>query len=249
MTKIKRPETEILYQDLKDIGASQDESAHEDDLAQEILDFLAMAAGFKPVFLLGRGMDAPGWLLGVANVASEAGFRVIEGPYWDATPFGKFPDWYKDQTQAQLAPFTATYISADRETADQIDAIKDADGRLSITLEAQLLGYPDCCVAVHYDRAVQYHQAIFSILKRHAGGDDAQMQALLRGGATLGPATPEEIAHMEVAFDLNPAPFGSWNQCQHCARHNDSPSAKLSEQYKNLAETTDLDLLRTLSRV
>ena len=130
----------------------------------------------------------------------------------------------------------------------EINAINEAGGRLSMSTEARLLGYPECCVAAHYDSAGRYHQAILSIVKRLAGGDRTQMQALLRSGVPLFPKTPRESANMEALFLLDPASFGSWNQCQSCAEDDHSPSAKLSEKYRALAETTDVELLRTLSR-
>jgi len=247
MTKIDTLKTEPLYRKLEALGGGLAGPVDRGEVAQEILDFLAMAARLKPVCLLGRGLDVPDWIAGAADVALGAGFQVIEGPFWDATPFGKFPDWYRDHTLAQFVPYTAIYICADRETAGQIGAINDAGGRLAMTEEARLLGYPDCCVVAHYDRANRYHQAIMAILTRLTGGDERHMQTLFRGGAALAPTTKEEIALMEAAFDFHPAPFGSWNQCPPCARKGDSPSAKLSEQYKALAESIDPDLSRALS--
>jgi hypothetical protein len=246
MTETKNSEIGWICRHLRDIGNSLSGTVDTGDLAQEILDFLAMAAGLKPVFLLGRGLESPQWVADVTGLAADAGFQVVKGPFWDATPFGKFPDWYKEHTVAQLEPFRATYVCSSRETARELGSINDSGGRLSMSAEARLLGYPVCCVVAHYDRAVRYHQAIFAILRRLAGGDEAQMRELLRGAAALVPNTQGEIAHMEAAFDLRPAPYGSWNQCPHCARNDDSPSAKLSEQYKDLAETTDPELVQNL---
>lgn len=228
-----------IYQALKDLEDGLAGTADTEDLAQETLDFLAMADGLKPVFLLGRGMEPPQWVAGAAALAGDLGFRVVEGPLWDATPFGKFPDWYRQHIVDQLAPLRAVYICSSGETAQEIAAINDAQGRLSMTMEARLLGYPECCVVAHYDRAMRYHQAILSILKRLAGGEDGRMPALLRGGAALAPVTRGEIAHMEAAFDLQPAPFGSWNQCPHCTGNDDSASAALSQKYRTLAEAID----------
>ena len=241
MIETKSPEIGLLYQNLKDVEAALSEPIEAGDLAQEILDFLAMAAGLKSVFLLGRGVELLEWIAGARDLAGKFGFYVMQGPFWDATPFGKFPDWYRDYTVTQLVPFRATYICSSRETAQEIGSIKDSGGRLSMMVEARLLGYPECCVVAHYDRVVSYHHAIFSILKRLAGGDEAQMQALLRGGAALAPKTKREIAHMEAAFELHPAPYGSWNQCPHCARNEESLSAELSRIFRSLAETTDAE--------
>jgi len=236
-----------IWQRLRDAKTSLAGVVPAPELTQEALDFLAMAAGLKPVFLAGRGLDVPAWLAAIGDLARDHGFPAVAGPLWDATPFGKFPGWYRDDAQARLAPLRAVYVCASEETAQEVEKISTAGGRLSMTAEARLLGYPDCCVVAHYDRAVRYHRAIFSILRRLAGGDEARMQALLGGGAALAPKTEREIADMEAAFELHPAPFGSWNQCPHCARNDTSPSAKLSRRYQSLAETIAPDLWRELT--
>ena len=247
MIETKIPEIRPFYEKLREIGDSLADTVDTGDLAQEILDFLAMAAGLKPVCLLGRGLDSSRWVAGAAGLAEAFGFLVVQGPFWDATPFGKFPGWYRDHTLAQLAPLRAMYVCSSRETAQEIKLINDADGRLSVGTEARLLGYPECCVVAHYDRVGRYHLAILSILKRLAGGDEAQMQTLLRSDNALLPMTQREIAHMEAALDLQPVSFGSWNQCPHCARNDDSPSAELSRQYSSLAETIDPELCQKLA--
>ena len=239
MIETKSPEIELLYQTLRDMENTLADPVPTDELAQEILDFLAMSAGLKPVYLMGRGLESAQWVAAVTGLAGDLGFHAMEGPFWDSTPFGKFPGWYRDHNVAQLAPFRATYVCSFRETAQEIASINDAGGRLSMSAEARLLGYPVCCVVAHYDRAVRYHQAIFSILRRLARGEEPRMAALLQGGAALAPKTQAEIAHMEAAFDLQPAPYGSWNRCQHCARSDNSPSAELSRKYRSLADTTD----------
>lgn len=239
MTETKCREIGRLYKNLRNIEGSLSDPVDPGGLAQETLDFLAMAAGLKPVLLLGRGLEAPQWIEGATALARDFGFHAVHGPFWDATPFGKFPGWYRDHTVTQLSPYRAVYVCSSGDTAQEIETINEAGGRLSMTAEAHLLGYPVCCVVAHYDRAVRYHQAIFAILKRLAGGDGVQMQALLRGGAALTPKTQDEIAHMEAAFDVQPASFGSWNQCPYCARNDGSPSAELSRKYQSLAESID----------
>lgn len=246
MIVTKNPEIGPIYKGLRRIQGALPGSIDQGHFAPEILDFLAMVAGLKPVCLLGRGGEPPQWIAAVAELAEKAGFRVIPGPLWDATPYGKFPDWYKDHTVAQLAPFTALYVCSSQDTVDEIAAVNRAGGRLSMSAEASLLGYPECCVVAHYDRAVRYHQAILAILRRLAGGRDDQMKALLRGGTELVPETPGEIAHMEAAFRIIPASYGSWNQCPYCVANDTGRSMALSRQYKSLAATIDLEWFRDL---
>lgn len=239
-------EIQRVYRRLRDAEASLAGAVPAPELAQAGLDFLAMAAGLKPVFLAGRGLDAPAWLAAIGDLAGELGFHVLTGPLWDATPFGKFPGWYRDHALAPLAPLRAVYVCPSDETAREVADINAGGGRLAMTTEARLLGYPDCCVVAHYNRAVHYHNAVFAILNRLARGDAARMQALLTGGAALAPKTDREIADMEAAFDLHPAPFGSWNRCPFCARTDDSPSARLSHRYEALARRIDPALAEAL---
>ena len=105
-----------------------------------------------------------------------------------------------------------------------------------MTEEGRLLGYPDCCVAAHYDRALRYHRATISILKRLAKGNEGQMLSLLTGGANFAPTTKDEIVDFEEAFSISPATHGSWNMCSRCVSNPNSLSKKLSMEYQNLLE-------------
>ena len=46
---------------------------------QEMLDFLAMIYGIKPVVLIGRGFDDQQWISGVRRVARDMNLYEIEG--------------------------------------------------------------------------------------------------------------------------------------------------------------------------
>ena len=62
---------------------------------QEMLDFLAMMAGIKPVYLLGRGFDDPPWVKGVIAIADKMGLHIINGPEWNACPDAhEYPAWF-----------------------------------------------------------------------------------------------------------------------------------------------------------
>lgn len=233
------PEIREIYKDLQRIEGSLSDAVDPAEIGQETLDFLAMAAGLKPVCLLGRGAGTPEWVTRAADLSRARRFYAVEGPFWDATPYGHVPGWYRDHSVAQIAPLTALYICSTRERAKEIAAVSQAGGRLSMSVEADLLGYPHCCVVAHYDRAVHYHRAILSILRRLARGQEGRMQELLRGGAALAPKTTDEIADMEAAFEILPAPYGSWNQCRYCAGNVESPSAALSNEYRALADRVD----------
>ncbi|MBK19619.1 MAG: hypothetical protein CMM52_12365 [Rhodospirillaceae bacterium] len=227
-----------LFELLKRQGADIDRS----ELIAEIHDFLAMLYGIKPVFLHGRGLAPENWIEEVLNLARDLELEIIEGPFWDATPYGEFPNWYHEHCRAELKPYRAWYICQDAETVDAVQSVNSANGRLSIPKEAKLLGYPECCVNAHYARASHYHRGTLSILKRLTKGNEKQMQDLVRGGAHLAPETEKEIKHFDAAFEIHEPELGSWNMCASCVRSTNQASATLVQQYLNLIEECGLKL-------
>ncbi len=223
---------------LKDLTGAGPTSPEE---AQEALDFLAVAAGLKPVFVAGRGAGDSGWRDAVGNIAASEGLAVSRGPLWEATPWtppearNGIPEWYREGCARQLARRDALYICGSGPDADAVSTVNTAAGRLTIDDEARLLGYPECCVAAHYERAICYHRATMSMLRRLGANDETRMRALFEGGANMAPATQEELDDLDAAFDIRPAPFGSWNMCAKCADDPGSPSARLSARYRKLA--------------
>ena len=211
------------------------------EIAQEMLDFLAMMAGLKPVFAMGRGVDGPGWQEAIRALASDEKLTATEGPLWDATPWQssigdiRLPEWYADGCRTEMAGLTAIAICRTKSIAAHIETVNKAGGRLSMAEEARLLGYPTCCVRAHYERALRYHRATLSMLRRLGNDDPARMQALLAGGAHRTPVTDDEIADLDAAFSIDPAPFGSWNRCALCASAESTPSSALSARYRKLA--------------
>ena len=220
----------------------QDDSADRRELVAEIHDFLSMLDGIKPVFLHGRGLAPSSWVEHVRSIAEDLGLRVIEGPFWDATDYEEFPEWYAGHCRVELEPYRAWYICNDETVAEFVKNINDVGGRLAMTEEAQLLGYPECCVNAHYDRTRQYHSGTVAILKRLANGDDIKMQELFAGGAQLDPVTQQEIDDFDAAFDVYEPLIGSWNMCPACARGTNSASQILSRQYSDVIQKAELRL-------
>jgi hypothetical protein len=88
---------------------------------QEMLDFLAMRAGIKPVFLLGRGFDDKQWIEGAIAMARKAGLHVVEGTMWDAKPDDEaLPAWFRDHLEGVQPKDQAFYICRTRATADAV---------------------------------------------------------------------------------------------------------------------------------
>ncbi len=95
----------------------QDNSVDRRELIAEIHDFLAMLEGIKPLLLHGRGLAPRDWIKEVLIIAQELGLYVIEGPFWDATTFESFPDWYANYYRKELQPYRAWYICKDTAIA------------------------------------------------------------------------------------------------------------------------------------
>lgn len=220
----------------------QDETADRGELVAEIHDFLAMLDGIKPVFLHGRGLAPPNWIENVLKIAANLELYTLEGPFWDATAYGEFPEWYAVHCRAELQPYRAWYICRDLAIAEVVQKINSANGRLSITEEANLLGYPECCVTAHYERARRYHRGSLAILKRLAKGDENKMQDLFSGGAHLAPVTAQEINDFDEAFEIHEPEFGSWNMCRACAKETNRTSLELVGKYSEVIQKAELKL-------
>jgi hypothetical protein len=242
MSALDKPRLRNSLRKLRALEAGLDPAVDRAELAQETLDLLAVQAGLKPAFLLGRGLDDPSWTSGVLSLALDMRLHAVEGPYWDATPFGgDIPGWYAGDALSALARRRAWYVCKAPAVARAVRRVCDGGARPTIAEEAALLGYPECCVAAHYGRGLAYHRALLSILQRRADGDQERMRSLLREEAHLKPETEAEKADFDRAMAVIPAPFGSWNLCDACAASGDSPSARLSSRYHALAEAIDRD--------
>lgn len=137
---------------------------------QEMLDFLAMRAGLKPVHLLGRGFDDRDWIDGALAMARKAGLHVIEGPMWNAKPPEEaFPTWYRDHLKATEPVGNVHYICHTKGTAEAVEK-SFANPPISMDDEARLLGYPPCCVRAHYDRTSLLDQTFYKMLERTGAG-------------------------------------------------------------------------------
>lgn len=217
----------------------QDESVDRRELIAEIHDFLAMLEGIKPVLLHGRGLAPTHWVKEVIRIAHELGLYVIEGPFWDATTYEAFPDWYANHCRKELQPYRAWYICKGDAIAKSVWRVNRAAGRLSVSEEARLIGYPECCVKAHYERSRRYHWGALAILKRVASGDEKRMRTLLANKDPLVPVTQQELDDFKTAFDIHEPKLGSWNLCHACVCGTDSPSEVLSQQYCEMVQKAE----------
>ncbi len=202
---------------------------------QEALDFVAMAAGIKPVYVTGRGFDEPGWCETVGAVARTGGFHTATGPYLHAAPADEsLPDWFTAPTRERLAAGRALYVVKSRRVAAELAPL--ADGvQPDIAREARLLGFPECCVAAHYATASALERQRFDSIERRANGDEAEMRRLAATGEPVPPETDEERARLAEALQVRPAPNTSLNMCAACAADLQSPGWRLAADYAALS--------------
>jgi len=206
--------------------------------AQEALDFLAVIAGMKPVYVLGRPPLDEAWDAAVLGAARALRLHIVEAPYWQAADtLAGFPAWFRESVQDKLADMTAIYISKSPIVAPR-----------SFAEEARLLGFPECCVAAHYEREQAFNAAWLEDLRIAAHGDEAEMRRLLEDdeGLDFDDLPEETLARYAAAADFEPAPFTSINMCADCRAKQDSPAREIGARYAALAREIDPDLYALL---
>lgn len=235
-----------VYRRLASVAGSLGNALDSRAAAQEILDFLAVFDGLKPAVLIGRGLDDERWIAGVLGIAAALELSIVDAPLREAgRPAADVPDWYADHLEETLAAGRAWYVAASEPVAKALRAMSRGD-RYDVADEAWLLGYPECCVAAHYDRADAWHRLTVAVLGREAGGDEGAVLSMLRAGVAVRPVTDAEQRLYAAATGFAPSPFGSWNMCESCASNPDSPSARLAARYRDLAENVDPELAALL---
>ena len=204
---------------------------------QEAIDFVAMMAGLKPVYVSGRGFEHEGWHATVLELAASNGLYVVAGPYWEAgRESSSLPGWFVERVRKGVDEGRAHYVTKARAAADEIKSLTE-DDRPTIEQEARLLGFPVCCVEAHYATAAAFESATFEILSRRAGGDETEMKRLAEGPEPVVPESDEERALLAMAVSVRPVRYTSLNMCEKCAADPDSPAAKLSAAYGALVDT------------
>ena len=203
---------------------------------QEAIDFVAMMAGLKPVYVSGRGFDEEGWHAAVLELAASNGLYVVAGAYWEPErPPSDLPDWFVERVRKGLDEGRAHYVSKARAPAAEVKSLAES-GRPTMEQEARLLGFPLCCVEAHYATAAAFESATFEILSRRADGDETEMKRLAEGPEPVVPESDEERAMLAMAVGVRPARNTSLNMCEKCAADPDSPGAKLSATYGELVD-------------
>lgn len=202
---------------------------------QDGLDLLALAAGLKPVCLVGRGLAEAGWMADMRRIAALNDLPAVDAAPWQPLPGpGCLPAWYLDGTARRRAAPPVLYICRDATAACDVVALS-ARGRVAAAAEAALLGYPPCCVAQHHRQALGLERLIAELVLRRAAGDAGRAAQLVAAGVAPLPASPDEWRRWQALTAIAPAPSTSVNMCDACAADPDGPAAALARRYDALA--------------
>jgi hypothetical protein len=233
---------------LREIPFNRDDFSNLATAPQEMLDFLAMLAGLKPVFLLGRGFDDPAWIVGVSAVAAGMNLHALTGQKWEAEEANiGLPDWY-----AEVAPKKpihekpVVYICKLKSIATKVKDIC-ASGSITMEQEASMLGYPICCVQHHYRSVRALNSVVDRMLQRYSKGDLEEMKRIVREDVGMTPQTPDEISDFQLVANISPASFTSFNMCPSCAASRRSPARRISAIFESLAKTVDRTLVEDIT--
>lgn len=213
---------------------------------QEMLDFLALVAGLKPVYLGGRGWSSPRWLEDLERLSRGVGLHVIWGQRWSAIPENEgYPDWYTETNPTKPRQEPVLYVCRTRASTEDVRRVLIA-GRPTIDEEARLLGYPRCCVENHYYRQRSSGTLVSLMLARMSGGLEDEMKRIVREDLPMKPTTEEEIRLSELCLRIRCAPFTNVIMCEPCALSSDSPAHRLSRRYAALAKDIDTSLFNRI---
>lgn len=244
---VNKPRFRNALKKLRQVRFDRSDHANVGMAPQEMLDFLAMLAGLKPVCLVGRGFDDPDWVAGVEALARGMNLNVISGPKWHAQPEHKgLPDWYAEVEVPRPAERPVLYICKSRSIAGEVRAVCTSS-KISMEQEAHLLGYPPCCVRDHYRRSRMFHEGFTLMLHRTSGGDEDEMRRILREDEQMIAETEQEKTLLGEATVQGSAPFTSLNMCPACSGDPDSPAMRMSRQYEALARVIDPGLVSEIS--
>lgn len=213
---------------------------------QEMLDFLAVMEGVKPVYLLGRGFDDAKWIAGARELAVKMNYYVVEGSQWDAQAAvaGVDPWFYSFTAEKWSQTAKVFYICKTPNAAAGVKATFDKG--VSMEDEARLLGYPLCCVCDHYRRHAAMVKLFFKMMTRSAQGNVDLMKKMILEDTQVSVEGAEEETLLKEAHEFHVAPFTSFHMCAPCRDHDDSPAKKVSAVYKALAMKVDPVLAQTV---
>jgi hypothetical protein len=214
---------------------------------QEILDFLAMLGGLKPVYALGRGFDDPQWIRGIRELSVDLGLFVLDGMPWEPPEAeGPLPLWYREYLRRLKLGRVVSYVARLEPVAEEVLPLTQS-GLVTEADEARLLGYPECCVRAYHATLRAISLAEYQIALRDSGGDPERLRARLNDGFVIEARDEPEAQALEPNWVL--APFTSVFLCEPCQASPDSPGKHLSARMSRFLAKIDPWLHGILIRI
>jgi hypothetical protein len=199
--------------------------------AQDALDVLAVAAGLKPLALLGVG-DADGSVVStLSDAARKAGLNVIDAAPWRVMEGWRgLPSWYRNLAELQEGASPVWVVS--RPDAAPVPA---GGSEISVGEEAAALGYPECCVRDFHRKRRLFHLFSLRAISRQTAGDTEAMRRLAGAQIMLAPRSAAERRALALATRMDFAPATSVAMCRVCENAADSAAMRLSACHRALA--------------
>lgn len=203
-----------------------------DAAVQDGLDVLAVAAGLKPMAVIGCGYDAPDLLIAVNDAAVLGGLIAQRGrPWTSAAAVGVA--WFAEARQRSANP--VLYVTK-REATGQ--ATRLAGQYVDLATEAELLGYPACCVRQFNRQQKLLHLITIRMIARQAEHDETRMRRLVAAQVVPAPRSATEARRLACATRAEFAPHTSIAMCRICAADPGSPAHRISARFRALAVET-----------
>jgi hypothetical protein len=214
---------------------------------QEALDFLAMLAGLKPVYVLGRGFDDANWINGIRALSVDHNLFVVDGPpFLPEREPAAMPDWYRDMAEAAGMRHAVSYITRIEAIAEEV-MLRSQSGRLSPAVEARLFAYPECCVREYHAKQRRVSETEYRIALRARGGDEDKLREGIGGALEIRPENDEEARALQPRWVM--APFTSFFLCAACEAAPDSPGWTTSARMKRLLQKTGKEMFTVLAKI
>lgn len=209
------------------------------ECAQQRLEILAVNMGIKPVAVLHTGNGDGCYRKDLEKLIRTFSLYVCVGPRWLApSDLESLPAWYRTGWSMRDEGPDLLYVSRERSLA-QILCGLGRNSKHSIGGEAELLGYPLCCVEDYHRKVRELHQMNARLIFDYCKGDREKMQRWVRAGVELKPRGEQELAGFLSLVKSHFAPYTSIAMCRDCRRGLSREAECVSENMRKLLVLQD----------
>lgn len=204
------------------------------ECAQERLEILAVNMGIKPVAVLRAGNGDGCDRKDLEKLIQTFSLYVCAGPRWLAPwDLESLPAWYRTGWSMRDEGPDLLYVSRERSLAQMLCGL-GRNREHSIGGEAELLGYPLCCVEDYHRKVRELHQMNARLIFDYCKGDREKMQRWVRAGIELKPRGEQERARFLSLVKSHFAPYTSIAMCRDCSRGLSREAECISENMRKL---------------